>query len=151
MRDGKPRGSRKRAILNDKIKRPYKRANGIISDTINRTISGITAGTDAVAHESLRIKGMTAHGGNHKRGSSRSMRGNSVGEFMPKLNVKCGMDGIDMVWVPPHQHNMPQVRPHTKSRVYRDTLICDCTSIFHADVNTARSILRGGESCSEAA
>ena len=78
------------------------------------------------------------------------MRGNSVGEFMPKLNVKCGMDGIDMVGVPPHQHNMPQVRPHTKSRVDRYTLICDCTSIFHADVNATWSILRGGESRPEA-
>ena len=34
----------------------------IISNALNRTISGITTGTGAVAHESLHIKGMAAHG-----------------------------------------------------------------------------------------
>ena len=87
-RGGKPRGSRRWTILNDKIKRLYKRANGTISNTVNRTISGITTGTDAVAHESLHIKGMAAHG---ERGTNRSVRGNGAGEFTPKLDVKCGM------------------------------------------------------------
>ena len=59
---------------------------------------------------------------------------------------------MDAVEVPaPYKHNISQVRPHKKSRVYRDTLIrVYCTSIFHADANAVWSILHGGESRPEA-
>ena len=59
---------------------------------------------------------------------------------------------MDAVEVPaPYKHNMPQVRPYTRSRVDRDMLICVyCASMFHADANAARNILHGGESRPEA-
>ena len=143
---GKPRGSPKRILLNDKIKRLYKRANGIVSYNINRTVSGITAGTDAVAHASLCVNGMTVHGGNRKPGTGRSMRGeNSVVGFN-KTECKVRDEWYRYGGIPSHQHNMPQVWPHARPRVDRDTLICVyCTSMFHADANAAWGILHGGE------
>ncbi len=91
LRDRKTRHGRKWHILNDQIKRLYRKANNIAANTINQTIVQITNGVDAVVAESLSVKDMTTHGGNYKRHMNRSMRENHVGSSCASLRsgVRC--------------------------------------------------------------
>ena len=145
LRDHKTRHGRKWHILNDQIKRLYRKANNIAANTINQTIAQITNGVDAVVVESLSVKDMTTHGGNYKRAMNRSMRENHVGEFLRKLAQWCEMHNIPLLgasakYTSQTCHVCGTV--NAKSRVTRDKFICsNCTRVFHADVNAAWNIL----------
>ncbi|MYC79504.1 MAG: IS200/IS605 family element transposase accessory protein TnpB [Cenarchaeum sp. SB0661_bin_35] len=99
LRDRKTRHGRKWHILNDQIKRLYKKANNIAANAINQIVSRITNGVDAVVVEALSIKGMTAHGGNYKRTMNRTMRENRLGEFRRRLAQRCEREGIPLYGV----------------------------------------------------
>ena len=141
LRDHKVRHGRKWHILNDQIKRLYRKADGIAVNTINQTVLRIVQGADAVIVEILSIQDMTAHGGNYKR----AMRENQLGEFLRKLAQRCEREGIPLCGV------MAKYTSQTchvcgmvdaESRVTRDKFICtNCTRVFHADVNAAWNIL----------
>ncbi len=81
LRDHKVRHGRKWHILNDQIKRLYRKADSIAVNTINQTVSRIVQGADAVIAEILSIQDMTAHGGNYKRAMNRAMRENQLVNF----------------------------------------------------------------------
>ncbi len=145
LRDRKTRHGRKWHILNDQIKRLYRKANNIAANTINQTIAQITNGVGAVVVESLSVKDMTTHGGNYKRAMNRSMRENRVGEFLRKLAQWCEIHNIPLLgasakYTSQTCHVCGTV--DAKSRVTRDKFICtNCTRVFHADVNAAWNIL----------
>ncbi len=145
LRDRKTRHGRKWHILNDQIKRLYRKANNIAANTINQTIAQITNGVDAVVVESLSVKDMTTHGGNYKRAMNRSMRENRVGEFLRKLAQWCEMHNIPLLGASAKYTSQTcHVCGHvdSESRISRDKFICtNCTRVFHADVNAAWNIL----------
>ncbi len=145
LRDHKVRHGRKWCVLNDQIKRLYRKANNIAANTINQTIAQITNGVDAVVVESLSVKDMTTHGGNYKRAMNRSMRENRVGEFLRKLAQWCEMHNIPLLGASAKYTSQTcHVCGHvdSESRISRDKFICtNCTRVFHADVNAAWNIL----------
>ncbi len=145
LRDRKVRHGRKWHILNDQIKRLYRKADGIAVNTINQTVSRVVQGVDAVIAEILSIQDMTAHGGNYKRHMNRSMRENRLGEFLRKLAQRCEREDIPLYGVmAAYTSQTCHVCGHTdsESRVSRDKFICtNCTRVFHADVNAAWNIL----------
>lgn len=145
LRDRRNKGSRSWSKINKKIRRLRAKAYSLANDAVNQTVARVTAGVDAVAVESLSIKGMTAHGGNRKRAINRSMRESRVGEFLCKLGARCPMRGVDLVEVPARNtsrtcHACGHVDP--ESRVSRGRFICtNCHREFHADVNAAWNVL----------
>ncbi|MYB29859.1 MAG: transposase [Cenarchaeum sp. SB0663_bin_5] len=145
LRDHKVRHGRKWHVLNDQIKRLYRKADGIAVNTINQTVSRVVQGTDAVIAEILSIQDMTAHGGNYKKHMNRSMRENRLGEFLRKLAQRCEKEGIPLCGVMANYTSQTcHVCGHvdSESRISRDQFICtNCTRIFHADVNAAWNIL----------
>ncbi|MXY61060.1 MAG: transposase [Cenarchaeum sp. SB0665_bin_23] len=136
LRDHKKKGGLKWCIINYQIDR---KANNIATNTINQTVSRIASGVDAVAVESLSIKGMTAHGGNYKRRMNRTMRENRLGEFLRKLAQRCERAGILLYGVVAKHTNQTCHTVDAKSRISRDEFIY--TRVFHADVNAAWNIL----------
>ncbi|MXX21371.1 MAG: hypothetical protein F4Y82_05520 [Cenarchaeum sp. SB0665_bin_23] len=96
LRDRKKKSGWKWCMIHDQI---YRKANNIAANTINQTVSRITSGVDAVVAEALSIKGMTTHGGNHKRNMNRTMRENCLGEFRRRLAQRCEGEGITLYGV----------------------------------------------------
>lgn len=93
----------------------------------------------------ISAKGMTARGGNRKRGMSRSMRESGVGKFLRKVGGKCEQDGIALDGAPaPYTSQTCHVCGHVdpESRVSRGRFACvNCHREFHADVNAAWNAL----------
>ncbi len=145
LRDRKVRHGRKWCVLNDQIKRLYRKANNIAANTINQTVARIASGVDAVVVESLSVKDMTTHGGNYKRAMNRTMRENRVGEFLRKLAQWCDIHNIPLLGASAKYTSQTcHVCGHvdSESRVTRDKFICiNCTRVFHADVNAAWNVL----------
>ena len=145
LRDRRNKGGRSWSRINKKIRRLQAKANNVAGNTINQTVAKVTAGVDAVAVERLSVKGMTAHGGNHKRGMNRSMRENRAGAFLAKLGTKCLMRGVDLVEVSAKNTSTTcHVCGHVdaESRVSRGRFVCtNCHRDDHADVNAAWNIL----------
>ncbi len=145
LRDRRQKHGRKWCMLNDQIKRLYRKANNIAANTLNQTVARIASGVDAVVVESLSVKDMTTHGGNYKRAMNRAMRENRVGEFLRKLVQWCDIHNIPLLgasakYTSQTCHVCSMV--DAKSRISRDEFICaNCTRVFHADVNAAWNIL----------
>lgn len=135
------KGGRRWSKLNKKIRRLLTKLKNTATNTINQTIAKVTKGTDKVAVKHPSIKGMTAHGGNHKRAMNRSLRENRVGEFLSKVKAKCAERNVELVEVPAHHTSTTcHVCGHvdSESRVTKDKFICTkCNREFHADVNAA--------------
>ncbi len=145
IRDRCPKGGRKWSKTNKKIRRLYKRVDGLATNTINQAVSAITKGADVVVAEGMSVKDITTRGGNRKKNINRPMRENRAGGFLHKLDAKCSMTGREMVKVnPAYTSQTCHVCSHvdSESRVSRGLFVCtNCHREFHADVNAAWNIL----------
>ena len=102
-----------------------------------------------IAVEDLKIKNMTAHGGNHKRGLNRSILEQNWGQFTEQLSYKAESAGGWLVKVDPKNTTqrcsacgqLPQTKLTLSDRWYY------CTHCGHSedrDVNASKNILLEG-------
>ena len=145
VRDRHPMGGRRWSRLNKRIRRLQAKANRVADNSVNQAVAGVVRGADRVVAERISIRGMTAHGGNRKRGMNRSMRESGVGKFLRKVGEKCEQAGVALDGVPaPYTSQTCHVCGHvdSKSRVSRGRFVCvKCHREFHADVNAAWNVL----------
>ena len=145
VRDRHAKGRHKWLEIDKQIRILRRLVDGLATNTINQTINEICKDVDVVGIEILRVRDMTTHGGNRKKGMNWSMRANRVGEFLRKLVQKCIELGIILEAVPAKHTSQTcclcgMLDP--KSRVTRDLFVCtNCIREIHADINAAGNIL----------